>query len=121
MIETVSSVRIPVPEDRAEMAREFYHDVLELEELDVPQREGQNDELWFRISDGRLVHLEEDPHFTPSHDMYPIFAVTDLTRAAARFEEFLFDVEWDSGSSESFCVHDPFGNRLAFCSHEAAS
>ena len=115
MIQTVSSVRLAVPENRAEMAREFYRDVLGLEEVSFPEGVGAGSGLQFRIADGRLLRLEEVPGFIPAHSSYPVFAVEDLSAVAKRFEEFLFDVEWDPSNEAAFYVYDPFGNKLAFC------
>lgn len=126
MIDALSCLRIAIPEEREEMAREFYGDVLGLTEVEppaelaAPAAGNGGGGLWYRVADGLFLFLAPDKEFVPTHITHPIFGVASRDDALTRFEEYMFEVEWprEAGRSNEFYVYDPFGNRVAF--HERA-
>lgn len=120
MIEALSIVRLPMPEDRDEMAREFYGEVLGLTELTdetvAEEHTVPAGALRYRLGDGTVIVLAPDQEFTPCRLSYPVLGIRDREGTISRLEEYLFAVERTSAESDvgEFYVFDPFGNRVAF-------
>jgi catechol 2,3-dioxygenase-like lactoylglutathione lyase family enzyme len=117
-------VQVAAPPGCEAQARAFYGAVLGLEEIAKPEPLRARGGVWFRIGDGRQLHVGVDPAFVPARKAHPAFAVDDLDALAAR----LGDVTWDDDSPgvgglaadassprvRRFYASDPFGNRLEF-------
>ena len=105
-------VQLAAPPGCEAEARGFYGGVLGLEEIEKPEALRPRGGVWFRLGDGRELHVGVDPAFVPARKAHPAFAVDDLDALAAR----LGDVTWDDElpGVRRFYSSDPFGNRLEF-------
>ena len=112
MITSLHHVRIAMPPEREDMAREFYSDILGLEEHS-PDDGSLAGRLLFRIGE-QYLEIASEEAFVPTHSAYPVLAVTDLDTLSATLEERMFALDWGEpeGSARRCFVHDPFGNRL---------
>ena len=110
---------VPMPPGGGATARQFYTDIVGLEELPLPKRLDPERAIWYRVGEGghefhlftdaNLAHASSLQHFCLEVENvdgyrelleskgYPIFEEPDITY---RYR---------------FCTHDPFGNRVEFC------
>ena len=109
-------VQVAAPPGCEAAARAFYGAALGLEEIEKPQPLRARGGVWFRLGDGRELHVGVDAAFAPARKAHPAFAVADLDALAAH----LGDVTWDEELPRvrRFYASDPFGNRLEFLADE---
>lgn len=109
-------VALEIPADGIQRAREFYGEVLRLEEVAKPPGMVERPGVWFHLGDNRQLHLqaEEEPvHLERGH---AAFVTDDLMTLAMRLKDVGAPVNWDDrwAGVTRFFTHDPFGNRLEF-------
>jgi len=112
-------VQIAAPPACEAEARAFYGGVLGLEEIEKPEALRPRGGVWFRLGDGRELHIGVDASFTPARKAHPAFAVDDLDALAAR----LGNVTWDHElpGVRRFYSSDPFDNRLEFLQSDCSA
>ncbi|SEB21135.1 hypothetical protein SAMN05443550_11851 [Pedobacter hartonius] len=105
---------ITVPEGTQLQAREFYGDVMELEEI---SGEHPRAALWFKIGDIEL-HVRQEPA-GPLSDRHPAFEVESLDAAKLFLQKKGVAIAYSSeidGRQRCF-FRDPFGNRFELLEH----
>jgi catechol 2,3-dioxygenase-like lactoylglutathione lyase family enzyme len=107
---------ITIPEGAEDKARDFYHDSLDLEEVERPDGLQESGGVWFRVGEQEL-HLGSDDAYAATKRPHPGFrveSITALEKLARRLEEAGYEVDWDARieGRRRFYVRDPFGNRL---------
>ena len=114
-------VAIPYPVGADAKALAFYGGILGLTKLDKPAGLQRDGGLWFGLADGRQIHLQADPQFTPLTRPHPAFACEDIEAIAAKLAEAGHSPRWDErwDGVKRFFTHDPFGNRLEFVRAQA--
>lgn len=104
-------INISVPPERLEEAKQFYTEVLGLEQIERPDVFGSKG-YWFNIGDIQLHISCEAP--LPRSTRHTAFEVTDI--AAARKQLQKYDVEITEEprlpDRDRFAFIDPFGNRM---------
>lgn len=102
-------VLICIPEGTTAQAREFYRDVLGLEEIPGEHPSGA---IWFKIADIQ-IHLREEAggNYSKRH---PAFEVTNLTDAKKSLISKGLAIEYSSeiDGRERCFFRDPFDNRI---------
>ena len=116
IIKTVDHIKITVPTDCAEQARDFYIGILGLTEIPKPEPVKKNGGFWLNAG-GVEVHvgLEDgiDRHNSSAHLGY-------LVDDAAAWREKLKNAGYEIlkataiADVERFYIRDPFGNRIEF-------
>jgi catechol 2,3-dioxygenase-like lactoylglutathione lyase family enzyme len=105
-------VQVAAPPACEAAARAFYGGVLGLGEIEKPEPLRARGGVWFRVGDGRELHVGVDSDFTPARKAHPAFAVDDLDALATRIGEVTWNDELPG--VRRFYASDPFGNRLEF-------
>ncbi|QMW00396.1 VOC family protein [Spirosoma foliorum] len=102
-------VLICIPEGTTAQAREFYRDVLGLEEIPGEHPSGA---IWFKIADIQ-IHLREEAggNYSKRH---PAFEVANLTEAKQSLISKGLAIEYSSeiDGRERCFFRDPFDNRI---------
>lgn len=111
----VHHVQLAMPRGGEPLARAFYSDLLELEEVMKPVPLRSRGGMWFR-SDGVELHLGVEEDFRPAGKAHPGLQVCGLKQLAAALVVAGVEVTWDRElpGHRRFYAADPFGNRLEF-------
>ena len=113
-INRLDHVQICVPRGAEDAARDFYGNLLGLEEIEKPEPLKSHGGLWFKIADIQLhIGVEETPVHSKRH---PAFEVENL----GEIKEYLqgngvrVRDEVPVPGASRFSFFDPFGNRIEF-------
>jgi len=106
-------VQLAMPPGGEAAARQFYGEVLGLEEVPKPGPLAARGGCWFRRGDVEL-HLGVDDAFTPARKAHPAIVVEDLAEVELALAEAGAEVTIDAQLDGFRRIHtfDPFGNRL---------
>lgn len=107
-------VSIPVRPDQLDAGREFYADVLGLEEIPAPNEFAPGRVVWFRLGDRELHLFKEEDANQPPSERHLALEVDDLDWARTRFARHGVAVEEADPihNRPRLYVRDPFGNKL---------
>ena len=114
-------VQLAIPPGGEDRCREFWRDVLGMEELEKPAVLAARGGCWFR--GGALeVHLGVEQDFSPARKAHPGILVKDLGALSRALDAAGVEVAWDQEfpGHDRFYAHDPFGNRLEFLEPHAS-
>lgn len=107
-------VQLAMPAGQEDRARDFYVDILSLEEIAKPAELAMRGGIWLR-SDGVALHLGVDADFRPAKKAHPAFCCADYDGLIERLRERGVTVISDDvlfeGKTRCY-ITDPFGNRL---------
>lgn len=105
-------VLLTIPTGSEDDAREFYGDVLGLDEIPKPDSLAEHGGLWFRVGDDQ-IHLGTEDRQPPSK-RHPAFEITDVEAARAHLEDVGIETtdEPPIPGRDRFSFRDPFGNRI---------
>lgn len=115
MILAIDHVQLAMPPQQEDRAREYYRDLLGLQEVPKPEALAPRGGCWFQS--GRVaVHLGVQEDFVPAKKAHPAFIVSDLDALKERLESAGYEVIVDTSvpGVKRFHTADPFGNRLEF-------
>jgi catechol 2,3-dioxygenase-like lactoylglutathione lyase family enzyme len=109
-------VQLAAPPGCEQAARDFYGDLLGLQELDKPPALQASGGVWFALAGGQLHIGIQDP-FVPATKAHPALRLADhegLQALAARLQRAGAPVAWDDAVEgvQRFFTADPWGNRL---------
>jgi catechol 2,3-dioxygenase-like lactoylglutathione lyase family enzyme len=105
-------IMLCIPEGKEEEARDFYTNVLGLEELTDPGHPLPKGAIWYQIGDIQLhIRAEENHHRSKRH---PAFVVGDLVKARKLLESKNIPIknETKMPGRNRFSFYDPFGNNI---------
>ncbi len=113
--ERLHHVQLAIPPEGEDRCREFWGDVLGLDEVDKPPVLAARGGCWFR-SCGFEVHLGVEDDFAPARKAHPGILVDGIDAIAERLAAAGVEVRWDPHfpGHRRFYADDPFGNRLEF-------
>ena len=109
----INHVQLAIPPHREPEARQFYGDVLGLQEVPKPAALAARGGAWFELGDLQ-IHLGVETDFRPAKKAHVAFEVDDLDGLSARCRAAGHEPRPDGavdGLRRCF-VDDPFGNRL---------
>jgi len=110
----VDHVQLSMPEGEDERARQFYCEILGLQELPRPSDMAGRGGGWF--SSGSVsVHLGVERPFQAAKKAHPAFVCTDYEKLLERLSEHGVAITPAEASPEGKArchVSDPFGNRI---------
>lgn len=109
-------VQLAAPAGCESAAREFYGQLLGLDEIDKPRALEARGGVWFALSAGQL-HIGVQEPFQPARKAHPALRLADervLEALAHRLQDAGVAVQWDDEIADSrrFFTSDPWGNRL---------
>lgn len=113
-IKRLDHVQICIPFGEEQRAREFYTQVLGLEEIEKPDALKPNGGLWFKVADVQLhIGVEEMQGKSKRH---PAFEVEGLEQIREHLLENQVKIkeETEVPGLNRFSFFDPFGNRIEF-------
>jgi catechol 2,3-dioxygenase-like lactoylglutathione lyase family enzyme len=111
----IHHVQLAIPSGGEPACREFWGEVLGMNELEKPPALAARGGCWFR--GGFLeVHLGVEEPFMPARKAHPGLLVHGLHSLADQLTSAGHPVTWDAEfpGHERFYSSDPFGNRLEF-------
>ena len=113
-IKRLDHVQICIPFGEEEKAREFYTQVLGLEEIEKPDALKPNGGLWFKIADIQLHIGTED--MQGKSKRHPAFEVEDLEGIREHLREHSVRVKEETPvpGLKRLSFLDPFDNRIEF-------
>ena len=111
----IDHVQIAAPKGCELKAREFFGQLLGLEEMDKPESLKARGGCWFRVGSCQLhIGVEEDFH--PALKAHPALSVNDIHALVSRLQSASTPCRWDDalGGIRRFYADDPWGNRIEF-------
>lgn len=124
MIAALDHVQIAIPPNRDDEARQFYGELLRLNEIEKPEELRLRGGVWFLLPDGRQLHLGVEQDFRPAKKAHPCFVVNgDLEQLDELLTRNGIDVQYDNVNPpvRRLFAHDVFGNRLEFADRMSGS
>jgi catechol 2,3-dioxygenase-like lactoylglutathione lyase family enzyme len=111
----IDHVQIAAPNDCEAAARNFFCDILGLDEVIKPEPLISRGGCWFQVGSQQL-HIGVEEPFTPATKAHPAFSVSDIEGLYMRLVDNGFHCKWDKALPDirRFYVNDPWGNRLEF-------
>jgi catechol 2,3-dioxygenase-like lactoylglutathione lyase family enzyme len=108
-------VQIAAPKGCEPAAREFFGNLLGLEEVEKPEPLRSRGGCWFQVATHQL-HIGIEDDFRPATKAHPAFAVRDLDSLFAHLSQAGVPCTWDTSvpGLRRFYALDPWGNRLEF-------
>ncbi len=118
----IDHVQLAAPAGCEAAAREFFGDVLGLQEIEKPEALRLRGGCWFRIG-SRQLHIGVDAAFRPATKAHIAFAVADIDAAHDAFKKSGVACIWDEAIDgiRRFYANDPWGNRLEFTEPSASN
>lgn len=112
---SIDHIQLAAPPASEEAAREFFGEVLGLEELPKPEELAKRGGVWFLMGD-KQIHIGIQKDFVPAKKAHPAFEIKNLGHLKSRIEDYDIETIDDEAleGADRFYVHDPFGNRLEF-------
>lgn len=108
----LNHIQLTIPFGKEEEAREFYKNILGLEEIEKPLELKVNGGMWFNIADIQLhIGVEEGQSKSKRH---PAFEIEDLDgiKAFIMGRGIPIREEISLPGIKRFSFFDPFGNRI---------
>ena len=111
----IDHIQLAAPEACEAAAREFYGDILGLNELEKPPALRARGGCWFQCGSHQL-HVGVEREFRPAKKAHPAFAVRDLNNLRESLSAHGIRVIDDEAipGAPRFYAEDPWGNRLEF-------
>jgi catechol 2,3-dioxygenase-like lactoylglutathione lyase family enzyme len=111
----IDHIQLAAPAGCEQGAREFYHEILGLEEIAKPEPLRSRGGCWFRCG-AQQIHIGVEADFRPARKAHPAIAVRDLSALRSRLAGRNIAVQDDESipGTSRFYAHDPWGNRLEF-------
>lgn len=112
-IKYLEHVQLAMPAGEEPRARQFYGDLLGMDEVPKPANLAKRGGCWFEAGRAK-VHLGVQAGFHPATKAHPAFVVDDLSKLRARLGAAGFACKDDkplAGFRRTY-VSDPFGNRI---------
>jgi catechol 2,3-dioxygenase-like lactoylglutathione lyase family enzyme len=108
-VATLDHVQVAAPPGCEAAAREFYGELLGLEEVEKPESLRDRGGVWFQ-----QLHVGVEEDFRPARKAHPALRVSDIDALATRLTAFGKRIEWDDAlpGIRRFYTSDPWGNRV---------
>lgn len=108
-------VQLAAPANCENEARNFFGEILDMEEIEKPDLLKVNGGVWFRIGN-QEIHIGVEKDFTAAKKAHPAFYVEKIEQLQAQLTAFQIPIKKDDRlpGYNRFYVNDPFGNRLEF-------
>lgn len=116
----IHHVQIAAPAGCERAARQFFGELLGLEEIEKPANLAARGGAWFR-GDGFEIHVGVDPQFRPAKKAHVALQVPDIQAMRTRLDKHGVETWEDEPlpGFRRFYAADPFGNRMEFLQRHA--
>jgi len=111
----IDHIQIAAPAGSEDAARQFYGELLGMEEIPKPENLKARGGCWF-LCGPQEVHIGIQNDFRPAIKAHPGFTVNALNQLKSRLEKANYTIsnEPPIAGRSRFFTHDPFGNRVEF-------
>ncbi len=111
----IDHIQIAIPANGEDRAREFFVQLLQMQEEEKPAVLAARGGCWFRSGQVHL-HCGVESPFQPQSKAHPALIVDDLNDLASKLKQAGYPVRWDESlpDRKRFYTDDPFGNRIEF-------
>jgi catechol 2,3-dioxygenase-like lactoylglutathione lyase family enzyme len=112
-VERLDHVQLAMPPGGEELARAFYHGLLEIPEVPKPPELAARGGCWFERGELK-VHLGVEAEFRPARKAHPGLLVKELSVLCETLRGAGYEIRPDPepGLLRRVFVDDPFGNRI---------
>lgn len=116
MIKGLLHAKITIPNGAVKEAKQFYCDVLGLEEISRPISSSERGGFWLRVGNDQIHVSEGNEPGTNVNRGYFAYEVANVDELQTRLKAYQIELSpcERCGDYESFCCYDPFGNQLEF-------
>ena len=76
MIDGIDHVQLAAPADCQDAARQFFGELLGLDEIPKPEALRSRGGVWFQVG-AQQLHVGVEPDFSPAQKAHPAFSVSD--------------------------------------------
>jgi catechol 2,3-dioxygenase-like lactoylglutathione lyase family enzyme len=120
MIQRIHHAQITIPSDQTAVAKEFYMDLLGLEEIEKPDSLKNRGGFWLQIANQELHISLEDGVARNQTKAHLAYLVDDLNAWQLKLEQAGYTILDGTKipNYDRFETRDPFGNRLEFIAPE---
>ncbi|WP_342514091.1 VOC family protein [Sporosarcina sp. FSL K6-1522] len=111
----IDHIQIAAPAGSEDAARQFYGELLGMNEIPKPENLQARGGCWFQCGPQEM-HIGIQPDFAPAKKAHPGFTVQALDQLKERLEKagYAISNEPPIAGRARFFTHDPFGNRIEF-------
>lgn len=115
LVQGIDHVQVAAPAGCEEKAREFYGEIIGLQEIEKPAELKKRGGCWFKCGN-QEIHIGVEEHFTPAKKAHPAFYVKHIEEFQQVLTKKGVSVLEDKARPgiTRFYVFDPFGNRIEF-------
>lgn len=119
LFKKLDHVQLTIPSGKEEEARQFYGEILKLQEIEKPGPLKPSGGVWFKIA-GIELHLGVEN--TVNTKRHPAFEIVNLTEARKYLEKNNIKIkeEIQIPGRKRFSFYDPFGNRIELLEYESS-
>ncbi|MBA8880624.1 VOC family protein [Phyllobacterium myrsinacearum] len=109
----INHIQLAMPQGKEQAAREFYHGLLGIPEVQKPEQLAARGGCWFQIGNVR-IHLGVEQNFLPAKKAHPALLTDDLSALTRALEAAGYAITEDQPLEryDRRFVNDPFGNRI---------
>ncbi|WP_170287580.1 VOC family protein [Aquibacillus halophilus] len=111
----IEHIQLAAPLQSEKQARQFFSELLEMEEIEKPETLKQNGGVWFRCGK-QEIHIGIEKDFSPAKKAHPGLVVENINKLKDLLIQNNIKIIEDNRlpGYNRFYVNDPFGNRLEF-------
>ncbi|MEK3707947.1 VOC family protein [Paenibacillus sp. FSL R7-0198] len=111
----IDHVQLAASEQCEDQARQFFGEVLGMQEIEKPVNLQKRGGVWFQCGQHQL-HIGVQESFVPAKKAHPAFHVKNVLELKEHIERSGIKTKDDEPLEGAirFYVNDPFGNRLEF-------
>lgn len=115
LLNGIDHIQIAAPPGCEPEARNFFGQILGLEEIEKPVPLRSRGGCWFKIGNKQL-HIGVEQDFHPARKAHPAFSVDDIEHLFEKLSKTGIRCAWDDAvnARKRFYADDPWGNRLEF-------
>lgn len=115
MIKQIDHIQLAMPAGKEEIARGFFRDILNLNELEKPEPLASRGGCWFE-NKYVTIHCGVEKEFSAARKAHPGIVVDDIDSLAEQLKSNNYTVLWGDALPDRrrFYTNDPFGNRMEF-------
>lgn len=113
VFKSIDHVQLAAPTGSEEIARNFFGDILGLQEIEKPETLRSRGGVWFAFANIQ-IHIGIEEPFAPAKKAHPAFQIENLESFKVHLtkNEVSYIVDVDLPGANRIYIHDPFGNRM---------
>ncbi|WP_313893166.1 VOC family protein [Psychrobacillus sp.] len=113
IFKSIDHVQLAAPKGSETIARNFFGEILGLQEVEKPEKLRRKGGVWFAFANYQ-IHIGIEEPFAPAKKAHPAFQIENLEALKIHLtkNEVRFTVDSDLPGANRIYIHDPFGNRI---------